>query len=204
MNLLHSISPDRLESLGLTWQNEPAQWRATPEGGMQVGAPAQVDYFQDPLGQHTKDSAPFLWVAVQGDFIAQAHVRPTFTTTWDAGALMVRYDQQHWARICFESTDLPSTAVVSVVTNGVSDDANGVDLTVPDVWLQIARVGSVFALHYALDGKHWRMVRLFALPVPHTVKVGLVAQCPVGRGATIDFLHFSIENRAVRHLCAGV
>ena len=204
MNLLQSISPGKLEELGLTWQNEPKQWQAISDGGMQVVVQPQVDYFQDPLGQHTKDSAPFLWMAVQGDFVAQAHVRPTFTTTWDAGALMVRYDQQHWAKICFESTDLPSTAVVSVVTNGVSDDANGVDLTTPDVWLQIARVGNVFGLHYALDGKSWKMVRFFGLPVPHTVKVGLVAQSPAGPGTTIDFLSFSIESRAVKNLRAGI
>ncbi|MCS7059812.1 MAG: DUF1349 domain-containing protein [Anaerolineae bacterium] len=204
MNLLHMVSSNELEARGLIWQNEPAQCLVIPEGGLRVVTPAQTDYFQDPLGSHTKDSAPFLWMAVQGDFVAQAYVRPHFAHTWDAGALMVRYDQQHWAKLCYESTDLPSTAIVSVVTHGVSDDANGVDLTVPDVWLQIARVGNVFAMHYSLDRKQWRMVRLFALPVPHTLKVGLVAQCPVGPAATVDFLHFSIEHRAIKHLRAGV
>jgi hypothetical protein len=70
---------------------------------------------------------------------------------------------------------------VSVVTRGTSDDANGADLTVPEVWLQIYRAGNVFGMHYALDGRIWRMVRLFRLDVPERIKVGLVAQCPAGQ-----------------------
>ncbi len=204
MNLLQSIAPDTLDGLGLTWQNDPQGWQPLPEGGIRVDVPPEVDYFQDPTGHLTRDSAPFLWLAAQGDFVAQARVRPTFTTTYDAGALMVRYDQQHWAKVCFESTDLGSTAVVSVVTNGISDDANGIDLVVPDVWLQVARVGNIFGMHYALDGKSWRMVRFFGLQMPQTVKVGLVAQSPIGPGTTVEFLHLSVEQRSVKNLRAGI
>ncbi len=117
---------------------------------------------------------------------------------------MVRHDELHWAKICFEKTDFGTTAAVSVVTNGVSDDANGADITVPELWLQMARVEDVFGLQYSLDGLHWRMVRLFMLPVPPAVRVGVVAQCPVGQGATIDFLSFSVEQRTVKDLRAGV
>jgi regulation of enolase protein 1 (concanavalin A-like superfamily) len=139
-----------------------------------------------------------------GDFVAQAHVRPAFASTWDAGALMARHDDHHYAKLCFESTDLGTTAAVSVVTNGFSDDANGADLSVPSLWLQIFRAGDVFGMHYALDGKSWRMVRLFRLPVPPAIRIGLVAQCPSGPGATIDFLSFSVEPRTIQKLRAGV
>jgi hypothetical protein len=171
---------------------------------MRVFVPPRVDYFQDPTGVHTKDDAPYLWLSVTGNFVAQAHVRPAFTTTWDAGAIMACHDAQHWAKLCYESTDLGTTAAVSVVTQGISDDANGVDLSVPDLWLQIYRAGDVFGMHYALDGSSWRMVRLFKLPMPPTIKVGLVAQCPAGPGTTIDFLSFTVEPRMIKNLRAGV
>ena len=90
-----------------------------------------------------------------------------------------------------------------MVTNGPSDDANGVDLTVADVWLQIARVGNVFALHYALDGEDWHMARLFRLDLPAMVKVGMAAQCPVGPGSVIDFLAFDLEKRTLSNPRAG-
>jgi hypothetical protein len=82
-----------------------------------------------------------------------------------------------------------------VVTRGLSDDANGVDLTAPDVWLQICRTGDVIGMQYALDGKAWRKVRRFHLPLPRTVRIGLLAQSPGDAGTTVDFLWFSVESR---------
>jgi regulation of enolase protein 1 (concanavalin A-like superfamily) len=204
MNLLANLTPDQLTARALSWDHPPVKWEPLPEGGIRVTVPARADYFRDPAGVMVNDNAPFLWKQVTGDFVAQAHVRPAFNTTYDSGVLMVRHDEQNWAKLCFERTDFGTTAAVSVVTRGVSDDANGADLTVPDLWLQIARAGSVFALHYSLDGRSWRMVRIFQLPVPPTIKVGVVAQCPVGPGTTIDLLSFTVEQRAITNLRSGV
>jgi regulation of enolase protein 1 (concanavalin A-like superfamily) len=188
----------------LKWTNPPERWEILPGGGLRVFAPPETDFFQNPNGQQASDNGTLLWLPVEGDFVAQAHVRPTFTSTYDAGALMVRHDPTHWAKVCYENTDFGTHAVVSVVTNDLSDDANGVDLDVDDVWLQIVRVGDLFALHYALDGANWRMTRYLKLPVPRQVAVGLVAQSPVGPGTTIDFFQFTVESRSVENLRAGV
>jgi regulation of enolase protein 1 (concanavalin A-like superfamily) len=204
VNLLSDLNPDSLKSRSLSWDNPPLNWEALPFGGIRVKVQPKVDYFQDPAGGHNKDDAPYLWLDADGDFVAQAHLMPTFTTTWDAGALMARFDAQHWAKLCYESTDLGTHAAVSVVTNGKSDDANGANLTADSLWLQLFRAGDVFGMHYALDGKNWQMVRLFKLAGPPVMKVGLVAQCPVGPGTTIDFFSFSLENRTVKQMRAGV
>jgi regulation of enolase protein 1 (concanavalin A-like superfamily) len=206
MELLADLS----EGLGtLSWFNAPPKWEPLSGGGIRVFAPAKTDYFQNPNGEAGTDSAPFLWLPIEGDFVAQAHVRPTFASTYDAGALMVRHDETHWAKLCFEGTDLGTHAAVSVVTNGTSDDANGVDLETEDIWLQIVRQGNLFGMHYCLVGdpqrrQAWRMVRYFALPLPSQVRVGLVTQCPVGAGTTVDFYHFTIESRRVDNMRAGV
>ncbi len=203
MNLLQDLTSDALAARLLTWDHPPVRWEPLPGRGMRVEVPARVDYFQAPDGSHAADNAPFLWANVSGDFVAQAHVRPDFVTRYDAGALMVRHGMRQWAKLCYEATDFGTHAIVSVVTRDYSDDANGVNLTAADVWLQILRKGDVFGMHYALDGKGWQMVRLFRLEVPASVKVGLVAQCPVGSGTTVDFLSFTIEARSVKDLRAG-
>jgi regulation of enolase protein 1 (concanavalin A-like superfamily) len=183
---------------------EPATWEPIPGGGLRVTVPPKVDYFRNPNGLQANDSAPYLCLPVEGDFVARAHLRPTFASTYDAGALMVRHDEAHWAKTCYEATDFGTHAVVSVVTNGVSDDANGVNLDVPDVWLQIVRKDDLFAMHYAAEGQGWRMTRYFTLPVPAQIKVGLVAQSPVGPGTIVDFMAFDLERRRVENLRAGV
>ena len=205
MNLLENLTPDTLASRGLAWEHDPTHWEALPGGGLRVIAPARADYFRDPTGSHVNDAAPFLWMNVSGDFVARALVRPTFASTYDSGVIMVRHDPEHWAKVCFEKTDFGTTAAVSVVTNGVSDDANGANLELAEVWLQVTRVGDVFGLQYSPDASDgsWRMVRVFRLPVPPTVRVGIVAQSPVGPGTTIDFLHFSIDQRTVKNVRSG-
>ncbi len=204
VNLLDNLTQEQLAARGLSWDHAPLGWEPLPEGGIRVTVPSKVDYFQDPGGAMQKDDAPYLHLKVTGDFVAQAHVRPIFTTTWDAGAILVRHDATHWAKLCFESTDIGTHAAVSVVTSSFSDDANGANLTTPDVWLQIVRMGDVFGMHYSQNGAEWRMVRVFRLPLPPEVKVGLVAQCPAGPGAAIDFLSFSLEQRTLRSLRAGI
>jgi regulation of enolase protein 1 (concanavalin A-like superfamily) len=204
MNLLADLSPKLLSQRGLAWECPPLGWATLPGGGIRVTVQEKCDYFRDPAGVHNKNDAPLLWTQVTGDFVAQAHFRPTFTTTWDAGALFARFDEAHWAKLCFEKTDLGTTAAVSVVTNGFSDDANGANQTVPDLWMQLLRMGDVFGMHYSLDGHKWQMVRVFRLPGPATMQVGVVTQCPAGPGTTIDVLHFSIEARRVQNLRAGI
>ena len=205
MNLLENLTPDTLAARGLAWEHAPTHWEALPGGGLRVNAPARADYFRDPTGSHVNDAAPFLWMNMSGDFVARALVRPTFASTYNSGVILVRHDSEHWAKVCFEKTDFGTTAAVSVVTNGVSDDANGANLELAEVWLQVTRVGDVFGLQYSPDGSagSWRMVRVFRLPVPPTVRVGIVAQSPVGPGTTIDFLHFSIEQRTVKNVRSG-
>jgi regulation of enolase protein 1 (concanavalin A-like superfamily) len=202
-NLLANLTSDNIASRSLAWEHAPLDWQPLPEGGIRVTVPAKADYFRDPSGAVVNDNAPFLWTTASGDFVARALVEPHFASTYDSGVLMVRHDERNWAKICFEKTDFGTIAAVSVVTREFSDDANGVDLTVKRLWLQMARAGNVFALHYSTDGEQWRMVRLFRLDVPTKVRVGVVAQCPSGPGATIDLLHFSVEQRPVKNIRAG-
>ena len=205
MNLLENFSSDQMARAGLIWDHPPVQWEALPGSGLRVYAPEKSDYFQDPGGATKKDAAPYLWLNASGDFVARALVRtPHSNLHWDAGAIMARQDALHWVKVCYERTDWGVMAAVSVITNGTSDDANGAELGLPEVWLQIHRAGDVFGLHYSADGQTWRMVRLLRLAMPPSIKVGLVAQCPGGPGVVIDFLHFSVESRTVKDLRAGV
>jgi regulation of enolase protein 1 (concanavalin A-like superfamily) len=202
MNLLQDLSTKGLGDL--RWLNPPLRWETLPEGGLRVHARPKTDFFQNPNQQGGTDSGHLLWLPVEGDFVARAHVQPAFAANYDAGALMVRHDETHWAKLCYEATDLGTHAAVSVVTDGLSDDANGADLDVPAVWLQIVRVGDLFGMHYALDGATWRMVRYFRLSLPPQVKIGLVAQSPVGSGTAIDYTAFTVEPRTVENLRAGL
>ena len=123
---------------------------------------------------------------------------------YDACALMVIQDERLWAKAVFEKSDFGTTAAVCVVTNGVSDDANGCNIEQEEVWLQIVRAGDVFCTHYSLDGEVFYMVRLFHMPVGRTVKVGIEAQSPAGEGGLRFYSDITFEKKTVANLRAGV
>jgi regulation of enolase protein 1 (concanavalin A-like superfamily) len=88
--------------------------------------------------------------------------------------------------------------VVSVVTDGLSDDANGRAVTGDSVWLRLSRIGAACALHASDDGVRWDLVRHFDFPAPDGLTAGFSAQSPTGEGctATFDGLDFAAQTLA--------
>ena len=174
-----------------------------------IYAPAKTDWFNNPVPENGLLSAPvanapFFYTEVMGDFVFRAKVRPNFKSVYDACALMVIQDEKLWTKAAFEKSDFGTPAAVCVVTNGVSDDANGCNIAQDEVWLQIVRVGDVFCTHYSLDGERFDMVRLFHLPVEKTVKVGIEAQSPAGEGGLRFYSDITLEKKTVANLRAGI
>lgn len=186
---------------GFAWKNE-ARFCGM-ENGIQVYAPAETDYFVNPADGAIKANAPFFYQEVEGDFVLRAKVSHGFTATYDACVLLALEHETLWAKACFEYTDFHTHAVVTVMTNGRSDDANGANITGNEVWLQLARKDDVFAVHYSLDGQTFTMARICALPMGRRIQVGLVAQSPVGTGGERRFQHVSLERRTLADIRSG-
>jgi len=194
--------------MNFKWMNES---KVVEEAGkITLLATEKSDFFRNPgaAGEDgiTPDSlgnAPFYYQDVSGDFVMKAKVSLDFKDVYDAAALMVMESPEVWAKACFELTDFDTHAVVSVVTNQLSDDANGCNLEGNTVWLQITRQGRCFAFHYSLNGVNYDMMRIFALPVSETVKVGLLAQAPIGLGGERHFEEFSLEHKTVKNIRTG-
>ena len=93
----------------------------------------ETDLFTDPAGTMVKDDSPRLTFTPDPLFTLSAHVHVDFAATYDAGVLLLYVDAQHWAKFCFEYSPQGKPMIVSVVTNGVSDDCNAVPLTRRDI-----------------------------------------------------------------------
>ncbi|WP_018883514.1 DUF1349 domain-containing protein [Paenibacillus massiliensis] len=173
-------------------------------------APEKTDIFcnngavsEEGITPESLANAPFFYKEVCGNFVLRAKVQLDFKDVYDAACLMVMKDWEVWGKLCFELTDFNTHAVVSVVTNQTSDDANGNNIDGDSVWLQISRVGQSFAFHYSLDGEQFFMARFFNLPVEDEVKVGFLAQSPTGRGGDRTYSHFSLEQTTVKNIRFG-
>jgi regulation of enolase protein 1 (concanavalin A-like superfamily) len=182
----------------LEWTNGAGHFTPSDAGGFQLVADAGVDWTNDASGQEfaPQHAATSLAFAVHEDFQLSARVRVDQPrTTFDAGALCLWADQDHWAKLCFEWSPQGAAMVVSVVTNQYSDDANATDVEAEDVWLRVSKIGPAFAFHSSQDGRTWRFVRLFRLLTDKPVLAGFLAQAPLGDGATATFsdVHYSRE-----------
>ncbi len=174
------------------WVVPPASWRSE-RGTVAIDAHPRSDVFIDPAGGGSFLGAARLLRPVEGDFRLRARVRVDFRATYDAGVLLAWADDASWAKLCFEQSPQGAPMVVSVVTRGVSDDANAFTVEGNEVWLRIARIGAVLAFHASIDGAWWQLVRYFTIDGAATADVGLEAQSPLGNGCRVTFSDVSLE-----------
>ena len=155
-----------------------------------IAAGGTSDHFIDPRTSRATLNAPRVLGAIPGggDFQLSALVRVEFEATFDAGVLLLWVDELTWAKLCLEYAPDGRPMVVSVVTRGLSDDANAMVVDNDQVWLRVSRRGPSYAFHASTDGERWDFVRHFALPVePAKVRAGFSAQSPTGAGCVSHF-----------------
>jgi uncharacterized protein len=170
-------------------------WKFDEQAGAVIAtAAARTDIFIDPGASSPLDAesmlnAPtLLGVPPEGDFQFSARVTVNFESTFDAGVLLLWIDDRHWGKLCFEFSPAHEPMIVSVVTRGVSDDANAFVVSGRTVWLRVSRIDHAYAYHASTDGKRWRMIRFFRIGESSAGdKVGFEAQSPTGDGCAVTF-----------------
>ena len=171
----------------LAFDEEPETATVVEGGGLAMRAGPLTDLFVDPAGGDPVVNAPRLLGTPTGDFTFAARVEVEFSADFDAGVLAVYSSPTCWAKLCFEFSPQREAMVVSVVTDGLSDDANAMVVDGSTVWLRISRSGGTFAFHSSVDGARWSFVRHFALGATGPVQVGFIAQSPRGDGVLATF-----------------
>jgi uncharacterized protein len=178
-------------------------WTTALQQPISISAGPRTDLFVDPAGGVPVVNAPMLLGGTDGDFLLSARVRAELRATFDAGALMLHAGAQTWAKLALERSPQGEAMIVSVVTRGVSDDANGAVVAGDTVWLRVARIGGACALHASADGERWDLVRHFALEAPGPLAAGFLAQSPTGDGCTATFDDVRFAARTLRDLRDG-
>jgi len=181
-----------------------AKFISETKSSIEIEAPGKSDFFIDMLSMKERDDAPFYYEKRKGDFVMRVKVRPDFKKAYDAGGLFIYDTARKWIKLEFEMTDLGYPSVVTVVTDGVSDDCNGERQgEAKEIWLQVARRGSNWVLYHSDNGKKWKMARYFRLKMKESVRIGLEAQSPIGNGCKVEFSNFKIEDNDLKDMRKG-
>jgi uncharacterized protein len=183
------------------WLRPPAEWSAEP-ARLVVGAPAQTDWFIDPISARPVRTAPLLLGSPpSGDFTWAAHVVLDGDAMFDAAGLFVYDDDDHWAKLAVEVTAAGPT-LVSVVTDVFSDDCNSIVLSQSSASLRLARIGAAIAFHASDGGGRWELIRVFR-PASATPRIGFVCQAPTGSGCTGSFDAIAFDARSLSDIRDG-
>lgn len=173
-------------------------------GTLTLTAAPGVDWSNDPLGGARQHRAADLGFIAPAEFSLAARVSVDAPrTTFDAGALSLWADADHWAKLCFEYSPRGEAMVVSVVTNVHSDDCNAAIVTAPWTYLRVSRVGPAWAFHASSDGTGWDFIRLFRLHTDKPVRAGFLAQAPLGQECVARFDHIAFSGHAPANLRDG-
>lgn len=188
----------------LHWLGDAADY-TVDEHGLGLTAPPRSDRFIHPAGSPAFDSAPALLgdVSAVGDYQLAARVSVDFAGDYDAGALLLWAGSTSYAKLCFEFSPQRQPMAVSVVTRGVSDDANGFPVDGNSLWMRISKVSTAYAFHASADHGFWHLVRFFDLGAAREPELGFLSQSPVGAGCTARFTDVTFVAATLQDLRDG-
>jgi regulation of enolase protein 1 (concanavalin A-like superfamily) len=171
----------------LDWTGPAGQ--AISDGAvLQLMAEAGTDWYVDPLlGLEQHDASGLVFPAPRRFTFSARLTISGPRSTFDAGGLCVWASADRWAKLCFERTPDGGRRIVSVVTNGVSDDAESEGVSGEVAFLRIGRLADGWAFHWSSNGDHWQFVRAFQLDTARPVYAGFLAQAPQGAGRPVLF-----------------
>jgi uncharacterized protein len=179
--------------------NNAAKNSAVENGIVTVKSDAKKDYFNDPDGKLSNNTAPVLLSKVDNTrpFTLSAKVTPAFNTTYDAGTLYIFSSNLLWQKFAFERDERGRTRIVSVRTIETSDDNNHDVITQESVYLKISSDTKTVGFYYSTDNENWNLARLYKNSYPETIWLGISSQSPTGDGNATSFENCSLTDKAI-------
>jgi len=170
----------------LCWDNAPVKY-SIQNNILTIVAGPKTDMFRDPNVTYNTDNAPKLLFIADTSFILSAAIQHSFLNKWDGGAIVLIEDSLNWIKFCFEKDYTGAKRVVSVVTKGISDDCNSVEIKSNKVFYKIAKADNVITLYYSVDNIKWLLVRHLQFNNTKNLKIGFLAQSPTGNDCEVKF-----------------
>ena len=171
------------------------------DGGLKFSCPEGLDFFCDPNeGKLSNNTLPVLLIPTDNTkpFTLTAKVTPEFTIEglYNAADLFVYVNDTLWQKLAFEQDEYGNHRIVTVRTQGTSDDNNHDKIDTKSVYMKISSDTRTIASYYSLDKKEWHMVRLYRNEYPDQIYLGISSQCPQHGGCTsiIEDITLSHDN----------
>lgn len=186
----------------ISWVNKPKEFN-TKDTGIQIIAGEKTDKYIAPDYSYTFDSAPRALFDSDRNFIFSTAIQHSFENKWDGGAIILEADKDNWIKFCFEKDYTGAKRVVSVVTKGISDDANSIEFSQNIAYYKMAKKEDTVYLYVSSTGKDWYLVRAINFKFDKVLKLGLLAQSPEGKANSVSFTNVKYSASTIKDFWVG-
>ncbi len=177
------------------WLNEPTYRLA--EGLMMTTKP-KTDFWQRTHYGFQRDDGHCLLTNIDGNFTIETRAEFNAICKYDQCGLMIRVDRENWIKCSVEYENATMSRLGSVVTNdGFSDWATqDISSSTKAMYYMIERENHDFLIQYALNNNEWYQMRIAHLrQCQETLKIGIYACSPVGKGFECQFSYINITQK---------
>ena len=185
--------------------NGAAEGASAANAKLTLKCAGKRDNFRDPNGKLSNNTAPVLLTEVDNakPFTLKAKLTPNFLDTYDAGTLYLWVRDDLWLKMAMERDERGNIRVVSVRTNGTSDDNNHDVVTSKSVYMKISSDTKTVGFYYSVDNLSWQLIRLFKNDYPSRLWVGVSTQSPLGKGTATTFEDVSLVQNSITDFRMG-
>ncbi|MBO6506846.1 MAG: DUF1349 domain-containing protein [Kordiimonadaceae bacterium] len=142
-----------------------------------------TDWFEDPNKEYSERSAPVIWYSTTlSDFSCVGVFETKLKNVFDATGIMIRIGDSWWGKLAYELSPRRKPTIVSVISNPLSDDANGPEADGDTVHLRVIKKGATVSMHWRTDVDLWNLVRYCQIPSSESIEIGFFVQSPQGEG----------------------
>jgi regulation of enolase protein 1 (concanavalin A-like superfamily) len=185
---------------GTLWKNVLKYWTNKPKKLNEIAPKvimkpnANSDIFCKTEDQ-LNDNGCFYWHKFDGDFNVLVKIKANLKTSYDKAGILIRQDERNWVMSGLEFFN-KRVNHSSCITRGISDWSLA---PLPDeaakdgIWIAIKRHSNKVECFYSFDLKEWVQTRQGLFPTEDTLKVGIVAACPMGEPFKVVFERFRIQ-----------
>jgi len=186
--------------------NNAQQQMQKESNRMILSSTKETDYFIEPGGTYEKANAPLLLKKIDNTkpFTFTTKLTPEHNVKYDAGMAFIYVDEKHWLKFAFEADEQMNTRIVTVRTDGSSDDNNHEVIKDKTVYLKISSDTKSVGFYYSTGGTTWHLVRVFKNEYPQTIYIGIGTQSPAGSGNKTIFEGVELSNSAVKDFRSGI
>lgn len=181
--------------------NSPADIQVKNESTVQITSNANTNLFNSPGGNYNKQDAAMLLFHPDSNFIFSAKVKADLKEVYDVAALVLYQNTELWAKLCYENSVDKKATVVSVVTNGLSDDCNSAEITDDYIYYLIAKKGNELSFHCSTDNINWNLVRHFKMDFnPDELMIGFAVHCSRAEQFSAEFSDINYSNNTLNYM----